>query len=91
LIYRLFLLPACVSADFKLLSLLYDREFRVFNAPGLTYSNLLADEKAKRPLRGNLHVIKDALGHSESRTTEIYLKALDDERLDKEMDKLYGE
>jgi integrase/recombinase XerD len=39
----------------------------------------------------NVHVIKDALGHSESRTTEIYLKALDDERLDKEMDKLYGE
>lgn len=39
----------------------------------------------------NVHVIKDALGHSESRTTEIYLKALDDQRLDKEMDKLYGE
>jgi integrase len=38
----------------------------------------------------NVHVIKDALGHSESRTTELYLKALDDERLDKEMDKLYG-
>jgi integrase/recombinase XerD len=39
----------------------------------------------------NIHVIKEALGHSDSRTTEIYLKALGDERLDKEMDKLYGE
>jgi integrase/recombinase XerD len=39
----------------------------------------------------NIHVIKDALGHSESRTTEIYLQALDDEFLDKEMGKLYGE
>lgn len=39
----------------------------------------------------NVHVIKDALGHSESRTTEIYLQSLDDEFLDKEMDKLYGE
>lgn len=38
----------------------------------------------------NVHVIKDALGHSESRTTEIYLQALNDEYLDKEMDKLYG-
>lgn len=39
----------------------------------------------------NIHVIKDALGHSDSRTTELYLKSLSDERLDKEMDKLYGE
>lgn len=38
----------------------------------------------------NIHVIKDALGHSDSRTTEIYLENLDDEVLDKEMDKLYG-
>jgi integrase/recombinase XerD len=39
----------------------------------------------------SIHVIKDSLGHSRSNTTEIYLKALDDEYLDKEMDKLYGE
>jgi integrase/recombinase XerD len=39
----------------------------------------------------NIHVIKDSLGHSKSQTTEIYLKALSDERLDKDMDKLYGE
>lgn len=39
----------------------------------------------------NIHVIKDSLGHSRSNTTEIYLQALDDEYLDKEMDKLYGE
>lgn len=38
----------------------------------------------------SIHVIKDALGHSDSRTTEIYLQSLDDEVLDKEMDKLYG-
>jgi site-specific recombinase XerD len=38
----------------------------------------------------NIHVIKDALGHSRTDTTEIYLKALDDEILDKEMEKLYG-
>lgn len=39
----------------------------------------------------NIHVIKDSLGHSRSQTTEIYLQSLDDETLDKEMDKLYGE
>ena len=39
----------------------------------------------------NIHVVKDSLGHSRSHTTEIYLQALDDEFLDKEMDKLYGE
>jgi integrase len=39
----------------------------------------------------NIHVVKDALGHSKSSTTEQYLQSLDDEFLDKEMDKLYGE
>ena len=39
----------------------------------------------------NIHVIKESLGHSSSRTTEIYLNSLGDERLDKEMDKLYGQ
>lgn len=39
----------------------------------------------------NIHVIKDALGHSKSSTTEQYLQSLDDEFLDKEMDKLYGD
>jgi len=39
----------------------------------------------------NIHVVKDSLGHSRSHTTEIYLQSLDDEFLDKEMDKLYGE
>lgn len=39
----------------------------------------------------NIHVIQDSLGHSKSSTTEQYLQALDDEHLDKEMDKLYGE
>jgi integrase len=39
----------------------------------------------------SIHVIKDSLGHSRSSTTEQYLQALDDEHLDKDMDKLYGE
>lgn len=34
--------------------------------------------------------IQDSLGHSSSRTTEVYLKALDDEFLDSELQKLYG-
>lgn len=38
----------------------------------------------------SIHAIKDSLGHSRSHTTEIYLQSLDDEFLDKEMDKLYG-
>lgn len=38
----------------------------------------------------SIHVIQDSLGHSDQRTTQIYLKALDDEILDKEMEKLYG-
>lgn len=39
----------------------------------------------------SIHVIKDSLGHSRSDTTEVYLQVLDDEFLDMEMDKLYGE
>lgn len=39
----------------------------------------------------SIHVIKDALSHSRSSTTEIYLQALDDEYLDEHMRKLYGE
>lgn len=35
--------------------------------------------------------IQDILGHSSSRTTEIYLKSLDDEFLDEEMKKIYGD
>lgn len=39
---------------------------------------------------GNIQIIKESLGHSDTRTTEIYLAALGDEVLDNEMDKLYG-
>lgn len=39
----------------------------------------------------DIHVIKEALRHSKIATTEKYLAALDDERLDKEMEDLYGE
>lgn len=35
-------------------------------------------------------VLQDALGHSDSRITERYLKSLGDETLDKEMEKVYG-
>jgi integrase len=38
----------------------------------------------------NIAAIQDSLGHASSRTTEMYLKALDDEHLDTEMQKLYG-
>lgn len=36
-------------------------------------------------------VIQDALGHSRSGTTEVYLKSLDDEILDEQMKDLYGD
>lgn len=39
----------------------------------------------------SINIIQDSLGHKNQRTTEIYLKALDDEILDKELEKLYGE
>lgn len=38
----------------------------------------------------NIHVIKDALGHSRTQVTEEYLKALDDEAIDEAMDRLYN-
>lgn len=38
----------------------------------------------------SIHVIKDSLGHSKTSTTEEYLESLMDERLDKEVGKLYG-
>lgn len=44
-----------------------------------------------KKVAGNIAVIQDSLGHSNSRTTEIYLKALDDEFLDTEVSKLYGD
>lgn len=43
-----------------------------------------------KKIASSIGVISDSLGHSSSRTTEIYLKALDDEFLDKELKKLYG-
>lgn len=44
-----------------------------------------------KKLTNSIHVIQEALGHTSQRTTEIYLKALDDEILDGEMKKLYGD
>lgn len=44
-----------------------------------------------KKVANNIAVISDSLGHSSVRTTEIYLKALDDEFLDSELRKLYGE
>jgi integrase/recombinase XerD len=38
----------------------------------------------------NINIIQESLGHSDQRTTQIYLKSLGDEVLDKEMKKLYG-
>lgn len=39
----------------------------------------------------SIHVIKETLGHSDYRTTEIYLKELGDTVIDRDMDKLYGQ
>lgn len=39
----------------------------------------------------NINVIQEALGHSDQRTTRIYLKELDDEDIDTEVSKLYGD
>lgn len=39
----------------------------------------------------SISVIQDSLGHKDQRTTEIYLQSLDDEQLDVEMRKLYGD
>lgn len=38
----------------------------------------------------NINIIQDSLGHADQRTTQIYVQALGDEILDKEMEKLYG-
>jgi len=38
----------------------------------------------------NVNIIQDALGHSDQKITQVYLKALQDDVLDKEMEKLYG-
>lgn len=38
----------------------------------------------------NINVIKDALGHSDVRITEVYLSSLDDEVIDGDMERLYG-
>ena len=38
----------------------------------------------------SIGIIQDAMGHSDARITERYLKALGDEVLDKEMEKVYG-
>jgi integrase/recombinase XerD len=37
----------------------------------------------------NIHVIKEALGHSRTQITETYLNALDDEAIDNQMAKVY--
>jgi integrase/recombinase XerD len=37
----------------------------------------------------NINIIQDALGHSSSDITQVYLKSLDDETIDKEINKLY--
>lgn len=39
----------------------------------------------------NINVIKDALGHSDVRITEVYLASLDDMVIDDEMARLYGD
>lgn len=43
-----------------------------------------------KQVSGNIGAIQDILGHSRSQITETYLKTLDDQYLDKELQKLYG-
>lgn len=43
-----------------------------------------------KQVSNNIHVIKDSLGHTKSDITERYLKELDDEFLDTELEKLYN-
>lgn len=42
-------------------------------------------------LTDNITVIQESLGHSNIRTTQVYLESLGDERLDAEVGKLYGD
>lgn len=42
-----------------------------------------------KKVSNNIHVIQESLGHSKQSTTEVYLKNLDDEFLDAELEKLY--
>ena len=43
-----------------------------------------------KQVTNNINIIQDALAHSSQATTKVYLKALEDDVLDKEMEKLYG-
>jgi integrase/recombinase XerD len=43
-----------------------------------------------KSVTGNINIIQEALGHSKQSTTARYLKELDDEVLDSEIEKLYG-
>jgi integrase/recombinase XerD len=43
-----------------------------------------------KQVTADLNVVQDSLGHSSQQVTKVYLRALEDERLDSEMEKLYG-
>lgn len=43
-----------------------------------------------KKVTNNLHVVQDALQHSSQQITQLYVNALEDDRLDSEMEKLYG-
>lgn len=54
----------------------------------IQFTSSFADQLSD--LTDSISVVQAALGHSDERTTRIYLNALKDERLDPEMEKLYG-
>lgn len=43
-----------------------------------------------KSVTNNINIIQDALAHSNQSITQVYLKSLGDEVIDKEMEKLYG-
>lgn len=75
---------AIVNRHLKVLAGLAQTRPFAFHTARHTFAYLLMCNHA------DIHVIRDAMGHSDYKTTKIYLGSLGDERLDREMDALYG-
>lgn len=63
----------------------------MINAPALTFHTARHSFAYQlKQATDNITVVQDALAHSSQSITQLYLKSLEDERLDSEMEKLYG-